>query len=301
MEESIWTTKCSCPTRRKQRMNNIYTPPNCRTLDTVTTAPQIRLGIQGYGGVGKTWSALTFPNPIVLNMDRGLGCHTGRADIIEVPFYEPKFSGGATGLKDKLIIWLDTEARKLSPEQTLVIDGGTSLQNAYHRWYSVNQVITKTGRVDDFAEWKIKKDFYGEIMEMLKTLPCNVVFIWHEADKKDKDGSYSGKIRPLLTGQFGDELMNHFTDFFRQLTADKPTDYSQLKPESLKLWDMTGVQFKAMCDTYPRNTIYYWQLESDSIFDGKCSSLVNFPRFLSANYNSFRQYQRINQTNTTIK
>ena len=269
-------------------------PNGCRTLDQLTSMPQIRLGIQGYGGTGKTWSALTFPNPIVVNMDRGLGAHIGRSDVIEVPFYEPKFSGGAGGLKDKLMFWLNQEATKFLPEQTLIIDGGTSLQNAYHLWFKMNQnlFLTKQGRVDDFAEWKVKKDYYGELMELLKTLPCSVIFIWHEADKKDKDGSYSGKIRPLLTGQFGDELMNHFTDFFRQMTCDKPKDFNALDEAALKNWGMNKVEFKAMCDELPRNSIYYWQSESDSIFDGKCSSLVNFPRYLPANFSSFQRYMR---------
>ena len=58
-----------------------YIPKGAVSLNTITVKPQIRLGLQGYSGTGKTWAALTFPNPIVLNLDRGLGAHTGRSDV----------------------------------------------------------------------------------------------------------------------------------------------------------------------------------------------------------------------------
>jgi len=273
-------------------MSELYKPPGSMSLDQLKDKPQIRLGIQGYGGSGKTWAALTFPNPIVLNLDRGLGAHVGRSDVIEIPFYKPEFCGTANQLKDKLLLWLEKEARKLQPNQTLVFDGCTSLQNAYHKWFADNQMsfLTKGGKVDDFAEWAVKRKYYAEIMELFKTFQCNVIFIAHEADKKDKDGSYTGKIRPLLSGSFGDELLNHFTDWYRQLVADKPT--GEPKPETLAAFGMTSKEFTEMCSSFPRNSIYYWQLEGDSIFDAKCSSLVNFPRFIKADYQSFLKHQR---------
>jgi hypothetical protein len=274
---------------------SIYTPPNCFTLDKSTTRPQIRLGIQGYSGTGKTFGALSFPNPIVLNLDRGLGCHAGRTDVIEVPFYKKEFSGNSLGeLKDRLMEWINKEAKKLSPEQTLVFDGCTSLQNAYHAWFKANQhlFLTKAGKVDDFAEWREKKNYYAEIMETFKMLSCDVIFIAHETAQKDKDGGYTGKIRPLLTGQFGDEIVNHFSDWLRQLSNEKPTDFSLIKEESLKKWEMTIKEFKEFCDNISNNSIYYWQTSSDNIFDGKVSSLVNCPMFVPANYSTFQKYSR---------
>lgn len=275
-------------------MSELYKPAGCVSLDTLKDKPQIRLGIQGYGGTGKTWAALTFPNPIVLNLDRGLGAHVGRSDVIEIPFYRSEFSGTANQLKDKLMLWLEKEARKLTPAQTLVFDGCTSLQNAYHKWFADNQMsfLTKAGKVDDFAEWAVKRKYYAEVMELFKTLHCNVVFIAHEAEKKDKDGAYTGKIRPLLSGSFNDELLNHFSDWFRQVAGEKPNLAEPIKEATLQAFGMTEKEFKDMCSTFPRNTIYYWQTEGDSIFDGKCSSLVNFPRFLKADYSSFLKHTR---------
>ena len=279
----------------------MYKPPGCFSLNELKTLPQIRLGIQGYGGTGKTWAALTFPNPVVANLDRGLGAHLGRGDVIEVPFYDPAFCRSQMAnpampyfphyLKDVLYRWLEKEAPKLSPEQTLVWDGGTGMQNAFHKWYSKNLVIVN-GEENMFAQWDLKKKFYADVIEMLKTLPCHVVMLFHEAEKKDKDGEYRGKIRPLLTGSFGDELMSHFSDWFRQHAMDKPADVSKMSPAELNKYGMTPTEFKAFMDTTPRNTYYVWQTESDSAFDGKCSSLVNYPRFVPANFSIFEKYRR---------
>ena len=281
-------------------MSELYKPPGSVTLDQLKDKPQIRLGIQGYGGTGKTWSALTFPNPIVLNLDRGLGAHIGRSDVIEIPFYKKEFSGVGNELKDRLMTWLDKEARKLNPEQTLVFDGCTSLQNAYHRWFEDNKMsfLTKGGKVDDFAEYMVKKKYFAEIFELFKVLQCNVIFISHEAAQRDKSttpgqpGEYTGKIRPLLTGQFNDELLSHMTDWFRQHANDKPDLTIDIKPATLQAFGMTQKEFIEMCNSFPRNTLYYWQSDCDSTFDGKCSSLVNFPRYLKADYSSFLKYTR---------
>jgi AAA domain len=284
---------------------NIYKPANSITLSEVKVTPQIRAGIQGYPGTGKTWGALTFPNPVVFNIDRGLGAHIGRSDVIEIPAYDDTFCRTInpqyhkTKLKDLVIKWLETEGKKLTADQTLVFDGNTGLQNAYHSWYEVNKqlFLTAKGEVNDFKEWTQKKVYFGEVMEIFKTLQCNVVYICHEADQKDKNGvtgpSYSGKVRPLLTGAFSDEIAGYFTDWFRAQATDKPTSWDSVVEADIKAkWMMTKAEYKQWCDSFPRQTTYYWQTESDNIFDAKASSLVNFPRFIPANYTSFAKYRR---------
>jgi hypothetical protein len=182
---------------------------------------QIRLGIQGPSGTGKTWAAATFPNCVFVNFDRGLGAHIGREDLLEIPFWEdefvdkivPKTPGSrSSNRKDAILKWLSTEARKLEADQTLVVDGGTGLQNAFHIQYALEPVYTKTGKIDDFAEWRFKVEFFGELCDMLKSLKCHVVYISHETLDRGKDGELNGKVRPLITGQFGDQLASHFTD-----------------------------------------------------------------------------------------
>lgn len=283
----------------------MYKPTNSHTLAEAKTEQQVRLGLQGYPGTSKTWSALTFPNPVVLNIDRGLKAHQGRNDVIEVPLWDSavcsKFLSGynPSKLKDLLVSWLDKEGVQLEASQTLVVDGLTGLQNAYHLWFRVNQnnFLTTSGKVDAFAEWQVKKQYFGELMETFKRLRCHVVLIAHEIDLKDKNGpagpSYSGKIRPLLTGAFGDEIVSQFTDWFRSHSADAPKDYKSLKPEEIKQnWNMTMPEFEAWCKSFTGGTIYYWQTMSDSVFDGKTSSLVGAPRYIPATFSAFQKYVR---------
>lgn len=287
-------------------MTAIHVPQGCARLSDIKEVPQFRLGIQGYPGVGKTWSALTCPNPIVANLDRGLRCHQGRTDVIEIPFHNPDYCKTIMprftppDLKDVLIKWVETEGMKLSPAQTLVWDGNTSTQAAYHKWYEANKLsfLTKDGKINDFAEWNYKVTFYGELLELFKYVKCNVVFICHEIDRPDKvpvgeAKRYSGKIRPLITGQVGDSLVGAFTDFYRQLCANKPEDFNKLEDAGLVNWKLKKTEFKAMCDEYWPDcpSMYYWQTIGDDTFDAKCS-LVGAPKFIPAHYNSLIKYER---------
>ena len=286
-------------------MSNIFIPSNAVRLDTDMSKQQIRLGIQGFPNSGKTWAALTFPNPIVLNLDRGLGAHQGRSDVVEIPFYKQEVGGKREEVKEKLIIWLDNVATKFTNEQTLIIDSCSAIEQGYHAWYRKNEAALaagEDGKFNKFIQWSLKESFFGEIFSTIKVLKCDVVFITHESEMRDRPsspgqlGQYSGKIRPLMTGKVTDTMCKDFTDWFRMLSCSKPTDFTKLDPIKTKHdWNMTVAEFKDMCDTYPRDTIYYWQLSGDDIFDAKVSSLVDFPKYLPANYNSFKQYMRKNK------
>jgi|SRR3984957_10185805 len=281
---------------------SIYTPPNCTTLAASKYKQQLRLGIQGFPKTGKTWSALTFPNPIVINMDRGLAAHEGRSDVIEIPFYKTEFCGNRFEVKDKLVKWLEKEASNLTEEQTLIFDGFSSLEIAYHIWFSVNQhnFLTKQGKVDDFAEYQVKKKYFAELHEIFKSLKCDLIAITHESERADKPtpgqpSSYNGKIRPLLTGAYGDMIVKDYSDWYRQHSADKPKDFSNITPDTLFNWGCkTLEEFKLLISQFETNTVYFWQTAGDDKFDGG-TSLINCPRFLPANYQSFTKYQRQNK------
>lgn len=280
----------------------IYTPPDCKPLSEVVNSPQIRLGLQGPPGTGKTWASLTFPNPIVLNLDRGLGAHVGRADVIEIPFYNPVFvdkihprdgMNAPPNRKDAIMDWLARFGTKLGSEQTLIIDSNTQLDVSYHVQYSLNPVYTKQGKIDDFAEWKQKVAYFGLLMDMFKTLPCNVVYIAHETADRDKTGELNGMVRPLLTGQFGDQLASHFTDYFRSTTVAKPTaDKIDDFKRAFSLDDVGAKEWIA--STPPHSAcMYLWQTQQDNIVKHiKTSTMVGAPKYVLANYNTFGKYKR---------
>lgn len=285
--------------------SDIYTPPNTFTLANAPTDSQIRLGIQGYPKLGKTWGALTFPNPIVLNLDRGLGAHVGRTDVIDVPMYNPSFVDGIVkrdtnplappNRKDAVQVWLAKEASKLTTAQTLIIDSNTQLQNAFVAQYNLHPRVTKQGKVDDFGLWAEKVSYYNEICEQLKLLRCNVIFIVHETQARDDSGDLTNGVRPLLTGQFGDQIGGHFTDWFRAIAIGKPTDATKAKFKSD--YSLTDSDVEEWIKSTPEvcKTIYLWQTTSDSIAKCGSSTLVGAPKFILANYQSFSKYRRKNK------
>ena len=264
-----------------------YIPPGCSTLAAMTSKQQIRLGIQGFPGVGKTWSALTFPKPVVVNLNKGLGVHIGREDVISV---ERSLFGKQHEVKDRLLDWLNEHGPRFSSEQTLILDSLTDLETYYHLWYECNkmQFLTKTGKLDDFAEWSVKEKYFDELFNLFQGLSCDIVVITHETEQPDKQYpgqaiTYSGKIRPLFTGKIKDKLTHTFTDWFRQGCCDKPS-IDKITPDMLSSWKVSIDEMKAMLNTFPDKTLYYWQTQGDDKFDAKASSLVSPPKFMPANF-----------------
>jgi len=310
--------------------DNIYIPQGAVRLNDPDYKLQLRLGIEGEPKTGKSHAALTFPNPISLSFDRGLISHVGRSDVVEVPFYDAAFidkicprdklANGSIATytdlrtnitrilppnrKDALLKWLSTEALKLTKNQTLIVDGSTGLQSAFHMQYWTSPTITKGsgrgggggGDIDFRAEWKLKLDYFTEVITALKALACDVIYICHESRDRDDKGNLNGKFRPLMSGQFQDELKSHFTDWFRAVTIEKPQDDSR-RDDMMKHFNIDLQTAKQWIESTPVfvKTIYLWQTQSDSVVD--CgTSLVGAPKYVIANAATFKQYMRKNET-----
>lgn len=285
---------------------DIYVPPNCRTLAADTAKQQVRIGLQGFGGTGKNWSTLGspdkkqvgFPNCIVLNLDRGLGAHQGCEHILEIPFYLESFGGRIPERKDKLTEWLYKEGTKLKPAQTLIVDSLSKLDQLYHAWFKANEnaiALGKNGKYNDFAEYQEKNKWFGEIHNIFGSLQCDIILLAHETEKADKPttigqpGMYTGKIRPILTGQFGDTIIKEYTDWFRQLCGTKT---QEPKEGTLQAFGMTKQEFMVMQESFVGDTIYYWQTKGDDLFNAKASSLINPPTYIPATFSAFTKYRR---------
>src|SRR5665213_2229005 len=165
-------------------MSDIYKPQGCLTLAETTETQSIRLGIQSPPGLGKTFSALTFPFPTVLNFNKGLGAHAGRSDVIDIPFWSAPFvdkiqQRAGTSLppnkKDALTKWLGGEGLKLTANQTLVMDAMTEIEAAFHVQYVAEggAPVTSKGGFDKYDEFKKKLTWYSYFIEQLKTLKCS--------------------------------------------------------------------------------------------------------------------------------
>lgn len=285
-------------------MSDVYIPKGAVTLDTTDYNFQIRLGLQGPPGTSKTWASTTFPNPAFISFDRGLVSHVGRKDIVEIPFYDPKFvdsivkRDGYTqppNRKEAITKFLEIEALKFSSEQTCVVDGSTGLQSSFHSWWETNKMslgLSRSGEIDARKEWNLKLRFFDEIVTSLKALKCNVIYIAHEAPDRDDKGNLNGQVRPLLTGQFQDQLQSHFSDWFRCLAFDKPTDPERYK-KFLSFFQLDDKEASEWLKTGTKETIYVWQTQADQICKCK-TSLINCPKYILASYESFKKYQRKN-------
>jgi hypothetical protein len=287
-------------------MTEIYKPPGCLTLEELGDS-QIRVGIQGAPFTGKTWASLSFPNPIILSLDRKVSAHGGD-NVMIVPFHDVGFidkivkrpgTKAPPSTKDAILEWLLMEGTKLAKNQTLIVDGSTAVEEAFHTWYRYNEdtlAMTKSGQIDAFVEWSLKKDFFGDLFSRLKSIPCNVVYIVHEAEKSDKDNNATGKIRPLMTGQVRDRLCGNFTDWFRSHVISKPVNEEQRK--KLKEWGgVDDSTIKEWIDSTPTSyqSIHLWQTQPDSICDCGTTSLVGAPKYIIADYKMFAKYKRNKQ------
>lgn len=241
----------------------MYTPPGA----IAPTRPTLRVAIQGEPGIGKTFSALTFPNPVVIDFDHKVPVREG---VLTIPFWDYNFvdkymkeqtpaksdgrlmlgvKKGPPNVRDAFRHWLETHASKFAPDQTLVLDSWTMLQNWFDTQTWLEPDFASRQKDSVFAFYRYKATYACAILDALKSCVCNVVVIFHEVEKKEKtnDGSmaFLGRTRPLMDGSFVAQLPGHFTDWYRML-AEVEIDPATRKP-------VAGASTK-----------YYWQLKPDN-------------------------------------
>lgn len=249
----------------------MYIPSIAKPLSD-TEQPPLRVAIQGASGSGKTYSAVTFPNPIVADFDGGLtSLKATRPDIVTIPFYSDAFiRSKGVNRRDYFKAFLEQEAVKLTREQTLIVDSWTTLQIAFDIQTEKEPVYTKGGSVDEFAFWGRKKDWSRDICQALLALSCNVVVTFHEQQQRDSAGNPTTKLEPVMQGSWSQQLPIFFSDWFRQSATT----------ERKKLADGTEVAGA---------TLYQWQTKPNSIANCK-SRLSNLPALVPAHFDSLKAY-----------
>lgn len=211
---------------------------------------QIRLGIVGAPGNGKTTAALTFPNPIVWDFDRGLR-GVQKAGLIVMPVYDKdfciEFNKADPNPKKIFLKFLKEEAHKLRPNQTLIVDSASGLEACF----DLNTPIKfDNGKEDTRAFWGDKLDYFTEVFELLKGCGGNVVVTFHEDELRDPaTGAAMDKIKPLMGGSFKNKVGGTFSDFYRA------TVEVEEKKEGTKIISVIRQ--------------FFWQIQQDSRFSAK--------------------------------
>ena len=204
--------------------------------------PHIRLGIMGYPGSGKTWSAaLTFPNPVICDFDNNLERVRKEArqrdlPIHVVPFWDGQFrkqfaannkpaKGGPKAklpqnTRDVFAYWLAKNYREFTPEQTLIVDSWTMLQNSFDVQQHKEPEYTQDGKINSFAFWGAKIRYAQEIHVYLDAMACNVVVLYHIQHKLDNKTGRELKLKtPLMQGSFVAQIAAHHSNFFEQVVT----------------------------------------------------------------------------------
>lgn len=241
---------------------------------------KIRLGIQGEPGTGKTTSALTFPNPVVINFDDGLGGHFGK-DVIEFPVwsYDWCIKYGCSPTKPQKNPQPDRKSATikilkgclyLTEDQTLILDSWTALQTAFDIEQATHPLI-QNGEINAFDFWEKKIDFSEDVISLLVSMKCHVVVLFHEVLERDKKtGLLLNKCQPMMQGKFQTKLKLHFPNYFRMLAEGEI--------------DKDGKELGCK---------YFWQVKADSKFDHKC--ILDIPDDIfkvEPHFKIFEQYSK---------
>lgn len=263
----------------------MYTPPHTFNLKETPPPRRLMVGLLGESGTGKTHSALTFPNPVVLDIDGKLSAEFGKVqaqvlaiandkfciEVLKAKFHEKT---GVVNKRDILKAWIRDEAPKLSVEQTLVFDSWSMYQTHFDRQTRLEPAYTNKGEINPFEFWTRKIEYSEELLVMMQGLSCNVIVTFHELKVRDDNtGELLDKIAPLQQGKFVARIPSFFDEFYRCLVI----------PDKDRHGKPIIIEGKTL--TEKRN--FFWQIKQDGAFNAK-SRMSRVETFIPAHYSEIQ-------------
>ena len=194
----------------------MYIPSNVQVSTAIT---EQRILLQGRPGAGKTTFAVSFPNPIAIDLD-----HKLPGNIQSFPFWDDNWCKSLTKVpgrhkRDIIIDWLRVELPKFTPEQTVIFDSWTKFQDILN----VALQAETAGDKETFKFYRLKNQYSQLICDLLAQAKCRVIVTAHETEALD-ESKVGAKIYPLQEGKFGNQLAGYFTDYYRIVTAPVKRD-----------------------------------------------------------------------------
>lgn len=146
--------------------------------------------IYGQPGVGKTTAALSMPNPILIDCERGIGRVNGalRKDFAELNSID------------------ELNLAELKDYDTIVFDTlGVLLELFDKKVVEMNPKLIKSDGALSLQGYGARKLLFKKFISELRASGKNVLFLAHVAEQKDGDIS---KYRPYATGSSVNDLEN---------------------------------------------------------------------------------------------
>ena len=261
------------------------------------TSETKRVLIVGPPGWGKSTAAGTFPEPLWVNTDNNVpeeyrkrGDDTFNLyDLDWIKSVKPKIDMNNSPLVNQMIGLFDiprqakfgalcyfllTDARKLTPNRTLIFDNTSFLADFVMEY------------TEDHDEAEIKKNpharygNFGEYMlaifTSLQAVKCNYVVISHENEIRDDDTNRLLGRRWLMPGKFfTPRLPSFFNNIFRQTKVS-----TVINRTTNAMATDVNVNEKVKDE-------YYWQIRKDELFDTIRTTIPGDDKFVKSHYNSF--------------
>lgn len=141
--------------------------------------------IYGSPGLGKTTLALSAPDPILLDFDRGVSRVNARhrKDTSVCNTYEE--------------VLADINSPAMSQYQTIIIDTGGSFITFLKDWAFRTQkgAQTKSGEWNALKGYGFVKAEFARFTEDIKTrLNKNIIYVFHSVEQSDKDGETQQRL-----------------------------------------------------------------------------------------------------------
>lgn len=153
---------------------------------TADEQPFLTMLVYGQAGVGKTVFASTAPNPLFIVCDTGtLSIRDKKITKLDVKSY-----------KEVEEVYGELRSGKLKFE-TVVIDTLGNIQKKH-----MDMLLAASGRDQaTIADWQKNIETTRKLVRKFRDLPCNVIFILHEAMEKDDQTGSIMRILPSLSGK----------------------------------------------------------------------------------------------------
>lgn len=218
-------------------------------LDEWRPSDPVQILVYGQAKTGKSWGALTFPRPVVIDFDKGVAtarnpefvAKYGVRNVFYETFTERKLLKGipqahnafddACRFFDEWMKkdgkWKDLNTGKeyavgVDMFDTWIIDSGTTLSEfAQYKAVIVmgGMKLSKTHEeavrhgliVPKIQDYASERSLVEQFVDMVKSTGKNVVLICHEKELTDDNGNVTG-VTPLLTGKSTEAISLKFDE-----------------------------------------------------------------------------------------